>query len=148
MCNRSSTMKFSPCMQYFDQVISETLRRWSPIPSLDRACVKDYAFDNGEIQFKIEKGVSILLPSIALHHDPEFYPDPLVFDPERFSDENKRNLHPARLRHRPSNVHSQPIRYNGNKGRVLSLASELQLGAERENTNSSKTKQIRCECRL
>ena len=42
----------------------------------------------------IEEGIGIMLPIYPLHHDPEFFPDPEKFDPERFSDENKKNIRP------------------------------------------------------
>jgi cytochrome P450 family 6 len=32
----------------------------------------------------------VLLPILALHHDPKYYPDPERFDPERFSEEGKK----------------------------------------------------------
>lgn len=35
-----------------------------------------------------------MIPIYAIHNDPDIYPNPDVFDPERFSDENKRNRHP------------------------------------------------------
>jgi cytochrome P450 family 6 len=38
----------------------------------------------------VEKGVQVLLPILALHHDPKYYPDPERFDPERFSEEEKK----------------------------------------------------------
>jgi Cytochrome P450 len=34
----------------------------------------------------------VLVPVYALHHDPDYFPDPEKFDPERFSDENKGNI--------------------------------------------------------
>lgn len=33
--------------------------------------------------------MSVVLPILALHTDPKYFPDPEQYDPERFSDENK-----------------------------------------------------------
>lgn len=37
----------------------------------------------------IKEGVQVYVPSYAIHHDPEYYPNPELFDPERFSEEAK-----------------------------------------------------------
>lgn len=37
----------------------------------------------------IEKGQKIVIPVNSIHHDPKYYPDPDIFDPERFSTEEK-----------------------------------------------------------
>lgn len=36
---------------------------------------------------KVDVGTSVVIPVYALHHDPEYYPDPELFDPDRFSEE-------------------------------------------------------------
>lgn len=82
-------------MKLMDQVISETLRLWPPVPGTDRICVKDYDYDDGQCKFKIEKGVVLTIPIVALHHDEKYFANPKKFDPDRFSDENKDNIMPG-----------------------------------------------------
>lgn len=82
-------------MKYLDQVITEALRKWPPAALTDRKCVRDYAYDDGELKFKIEKGSAFWIPIYALHRDPKYYPEPEKFDPERFNDENKNNIVPG-----------------------------------------------------
>ena len=76
-------------MKYLDQVICEVLRKYSPAPFLDRVCSKDYElkFDNKSIL--IEKGTMVYFAVAGLHQDPKYFPNPTMFDPERFSEENK-----------------------------------------------------------
>jgi cytochrome P450 family 6 len=38
----------------------------------------------------VEKGVQIVVPILGLHLDSKYYPDPESFDPERFSEEEKK----------------------------------------------------------
>jgi len=38
----------------------------------------------------VEKGTQIFVPTLGLHHDPKYYPDPERFDPERFNEEEKK----------------------------------------------------------
>nr|CAD7450218.1 unnamed protein product [Timema bartmani] len=37
----------------------------------------------------LEKGMQVVIPVYALHHDPKYYPNPGKFDPERFNEQNK-----------------------------------------------------------
>ena len=78
--------------KYLDQVINESLRKYPPIPSGIRKCLKDYEIPGTNLT--IPKGTSIQLATYSLHHDPEYYPEPEKFDPERFSPENSKNLRP------------------------------------------------------
>lgn len=74
-------------MTYVRQVIDEALRLYPPVPVTARVAVKPYKFKNTD--FTLEKGVSVLIPIKALAKDPEYFPDPEKFDPDRFSAENK-----------------------------------------------------------
>ncbi|KFB49800.1 AGAP012296-PA-like protein [Anopheles sinensis] len=83
-------------MQYMDMVVSEGLRMWSPAPSTDRECVRDYVVDDGErLRFTIDKGTCVFIPIAGLHHDPQYFPNPDKFDPERFSPENRDKINPS-----------------------------------------------------
>lgn len=82
-------------MKYLDQVISETVRYWPPAPGLDRVCVKDYNYDDGEYKFTIEKGTSLMIPIYGLHFDEKYWENPKKFDPERFSHENREKIVPG-----------------------------------------------------
>ena len=51
---------------------------------LDRDCNKDVQIGN----LQIKKGVRVLFPIWAMHHNPEFFPEPESFIPERFLKSN------------------------------------------------------------
>lgn len=78
--------------KYLDMVISESLRKYPPIPNSIRKCNKDYKIPGTD--WTIENGVSIQIPVYSLHHDAEYYPEPEKFDPERFTPENVEARHP------------------------------------------------------
>lgn len=82
-------------MKYMDMVVTEGLRYWPPAGMTDRVCVKDYEYNDGEMHFKIGKGLAFWIPIYGLHHDPKYFPNPGKFDPERFSEENKANIIPG-----------------------------------------------------
>lgn len=80
-------------MKYFDQVVSEVLRKYPPLVQPDRVCVKNYQFDNGNnLRFTIEKGSRLFMTTYGIHHDAKFFAEPEKFDPERFNDDNKHNI--------------------------------------------------------
>ncbi|XP_058837428.1 probable cytochrome P450 9f2 [Topomyia yanbarensis] len=80
-------------MEYMDMVVSEALRKWPPVAVYDRFCTKDYVYDDGVgPRFVIEKERTIWIPTIAIHRDPKYYPNPEKFDPERFSEENRSKI--------------------------------------------------------
>ncbi|KAI7815466.1 cytochrome p450 [Rhyzopertha dominica] len=77
-------------MKYMDQVIDEALRKYPPLPVLFRECTKDYTIP--ETNVLIKEGTKVAISTLGLQHDPEYFPDPEVFDPERFSPENKERI--------------------------------------------------------
>lgn len=56
---------------------------------MNRVCTKDYKVPNNDVT--INKGTSILISTLGIHHDPEYYPNPDKFDPDRFTEDNKCN---------------------------------------------------------
>uniref|UniRef100_A0A182S4Z3 Cytochrome P450 n=1 Tax=Anopheles funestus TaxID=62324 RepID=A0A182S4Z3_ANOFN len=83
-------------MKYMDMVVSESLRKWSPAPSTDRICTRDYVVQNENgVEFTIDKGTVVFIPIVGLHYDPQYYPDPEKFDPERFSESNRDKIQPG-----------------------------------------------------
>ncbi len=71
---------------------TETLRMYGPIFQLMRKASNDYKIPDSKLV--IRKGTLILIPTYSIHMDPDNYPQPEIFDPERFSDENKETRHP------------------------------------------------------
>ncbi|KAE8735042.1 transcription factor VIP1-like [Hibiscus syriacus] len=62
------------------RVLGETLRRATILPCCSRKAAQDFEIDG----YNIEKGWSISLDVVSIHHDPETFPDPEKFDPARF----------------------------------------------------------------
>lgn len=59
---------------------------------LIRDTKSNYKVPNSNIV--IEKGVNIMISVYAIHHDPEYYPDPEKFNPDRFESEEVKKRNP------------------------------------------------------
>ncbi|XP_037909969.1 probable cytochrome P450 9f2 [Hermetia illucens] len=82
-------------MKYMDMVMSETLRKWPPTMAIDRVCSKPYVLRNKDGDgVKLNRGDIVSIPIVGLHHNPDYFPEPDKFIPERFSDENRNNIKP------------------------------------------------------
>lgn len=79
-------------MEYLEKIVLETLRKHPPVGVLPRVCTKNYQVPDSDLI--IEAGTRVSIPVFSIHRDPDHYPDPETFDPERFNEENKANRHP------------------------------------------------------
>ncbi|KAK9696320.1 Cytochrome P450 [Popillia japonica] len=78
-------------MTYMGQVFDEALRKYPILATLERIVTKDYKLPDEDLVIK--KGTKVLISLQGLQHDPEYFPDPEKFDPDRFSPENKDKIH-------------------------------------------------------
>ena len=79
-------------LKYLDMIISEGLRKYPPGTLLFRKCTTDIYISS--VKLSISKGTPIVINSFSFHHDPEYFPSPEKFDPERFNDENIKKIKP------------------------------------------------------
>ncbi|XP_011704428.1 PREDICTED: probable cytochrome P450 6a14 isoform X1 [Wasmannia auropunctata] len=79
-------------MDYLNKVFKETLRKYPPMMFYTRKTTSNYTFDS--VKANIPKGQYIWIPVFALQHDPNIYPEPDIFDPERFNEKAVQNRHP------------------------------------------------------
>ena len=70
----------------------ETLRKYPPVPRLERRALVDYKIPDTDLV--IPKDTVVCIPTYAIHHDEEHFPNPERFDPDRFSNEVKAARHP------------------------------------------------------
>ncbi|KAF7339403.1 hypothetical protein MSAN_02154200 [Mycena sanguinolenta] len=77
-----------PQIPYIDYICYELLR-WNPVTPIG---IAHYTTEDDEYKgYRIPKGTTVLPNVWAMLHDPETYPDPLTFNPDRFSPENRAN---------------------------------------------------------
>ncbi|XP_026740680.1 cytochrome P450 6B5-like [Trichoplusia ni] len=76
---------------YLEACVDEALRLYPVLGVLTREPLEDYVFPSG---MKIEKGIRVHLPLCMLHNNPDYFPDPKEYRPERFYGEEKRKIKP------------------------------------------------------
>ncbi|KAG5325190.1 CP4C1 protein, partial [Pseudoatta argentina] len=84
------TMKFLHQLLYLERCIKEALRLHSVVFFISRVCGEDVKLQS----YLIPAGTTLHIDINAIHTDPNFWPNPEVFDPDRFLPENIQNRHP------------------------------------------------------
>lgn len=86
-CNADGnpTAEVADKLPYLDAIIKETLRLYAPLPASEpRTSLVDTKIDD----YLIPAGTVVSMSPYTLHRNPEVFPEPLKFNPERWLGEN------------------------------------------------------------
>ncbi len=82
---RTPTYDDIPRLRYVEMVMAESMRLYPPAWAMGRYALKDFRLGD----FLLPAKTTVLTSQFIMHRDPRFFPDPLRFDPERFTPEAK-----------------------------------------------------------
>ena len=85
--DRELTPDDVPQLGYTVQVLHEALRLCPPGAAIGRQAMQDIEVDG----YRVAAGTLVMFGIYAVHRDPTLWTDPLVFDPDRFSQENSKD---------------------------------------------------------
>lgn len=79
-----------PRLKYTNQFILESMRLYPPIWLIGRRAIQDDEIGG----YPVKAGDNVLISMMVSHRSERYWNDPLKFDPERFSPENKKKIDP------------------------------------------------------
>lgn len=77
-------------LKYMERCIKEVLRIYPSVPYIARVLGNRMTTHSG---YLLRAGTMVQLHIYDVHHNPDIYPDPEKFDPDRFLPENTQNRH-------------------------------------------------------
>jgi len=85
LCGRLPTYEDIPKLRYVEMVMAESMRLYPPAWAMGRYARADFSLG----EFFLSAKTTVLMSQFVTHRDERFFPQPLRFDPERFSAEAK-----------------------------------------------------------
>src|SRR5262252_2851851 len=82
---RLPTYEDVPRLRYVEMVLAESMRLYPPAWAMGRYARNDFQLGD----YFLPANTTVLISQFITHRDPRFFPDPLRFDPERFTAETK-----------------------------------------------------------
>src|SRR5215469_14477070 len=74
-----------PKLKYTEMVLAESMRLYPPVWAMGRQAIDDVEIG----PYYLPKGATMVLMQYVMHRNSKYFPDPLRFDPERFTPEAK-----------------------------------------------------------
>ncbi|XP_014468509.1 PREDICTED: cytochrome P450 6j1-like [Dinoponera quadriceps] len=80
-------------MTYIDQVINESQRLYPILPCMGKICTEEFELKSSDgLSCRIHPGTEIFVNVYEIHRNPKYWPNPEVFDPDRFSSDRKTEI--------------------------------------------------------
>lgn len=76
-------------LHYLKQVIDESMRCFPPAWILGRKTIEKDVIDG----YEIPAGTNVIMPIYVVHHDEQYWENPSIFNPDRFTFENVKSQH-------------------------------------------------------
>ena len=86
---RLPTLEDLPNLRYTEQIVKESLRLYPPAWAITREVLEPITIGGYEIP---KRGV-VMLNMYGIHRDERFFPEPQLFNPDRFTPEREKELH-------------------------------------------------------
>ncbi|GLH09391.1 Cytochrome P450 4g15 [Gryllus bimaculatus] len=117
-------------MQYVEMIVYETIRMHPPVFLYIKKAGVDTPLVSSDLV--IPAGANVIISPRNMNMNPELFPDPHVFDPERFSPENSAKRHPFAFipfsvgkRACPASAYSLPFSHTEKKIAMMTLKTVI-----------------------
>lgn len=87
---RKELLAYGADSRYLMQVINETMRLYPSVVTFTTRIANETVVINGRV---IPKGTRVVYNNWLIHRDPDYWPNPLQFDPERFEESKSKTIH-------------------------------------------------------
>src|SRR6185369_8623513 len=77
---RTPTVEDVPQLKYTELVLAESMRLYPPAWAMGRKAKNDFELG----PYYLPRGTTMLMSQWIAHRDPDYWPEPVRFDPERF----------------------------------------------------------------